>query len=175
MPGRPRSGRVRWLTGSALAALAVATGSMNVAHADEPPVPKFEYAKPPEKATEWKVNAKGGLIVTTGNSQSRNGVLGAEASEQTGSNKISLGGQIAYGRSDILVPTIDNTVMPGVVTGFSRQGQTTTNNWQTRGRYDRFLTPNNAAYGSAQLGADKVAGKRLYGGGQVGYSRQLFK
>jgi hypothetical protein len=42
-------------------------------------------------------------------------------------------------------------------------------------RYDRFFTQHNSAYLSARLGGDEPAGKELFGGGQIGYSRQLVK
>jgi hypothetical protein len=146
------------------------------ARAQDVAPPKFEFDKPPEKETDWRVQAKGGLIVTTGNSQSRNGVLSLSGSRQRGGNKISLDGQAAYGRSNIIVPVVgpdptDATRM--AVTGLDRRGETTANEWRARGRYDRFLTDNNAIYGLGQIGADRIAGKRLVGGGQVGYSRQL--
>jgi putative salt-induced outer membrane protein YdiY len=134
--------------------------------------PKFEFDKPPEKPTDWKVQAKGGLLVTTGNSQSRNGNMALTAARQTGWNKVSLDGNVAYGRSKVLVPILDAT---GAVAGLSRVPETTTNMWGARGRYDRFLTPNNSAYGLGKIGADRVAGKKLVGGGQAGYSRQLVK
>ena len=51
----------------------------------------------------------------------------------------------------------------------------TNNNWFTKGRYDRFFTPNNSGYVSAQAAGDEVAGKTFYGGGQIGYSRQVYK
>jgi putative salt-induced outer membrane protein YdiY len=133
--------------------------------------PKFQFEKPPEKPSDWQVQAKGGLLVTTGNSQSRNGNLGLTASHQTDGNKVSLEANVAYGRSNVLVPVIDM----GVVTGLERSPETTTNQWKARGRYDRFFTPNNSAYVLGQIGADRVAGKKLVGGGQVGYSRQLVK
>jgi hypothetical protein len=62
-----------------------------------------------------------------------------------------------------------------MTTGLTRQEVTTTNNWFAKGRYDRFLTPNNSAYISAQGAGDKIAGKQFFGGGQIGYSRQLIK
>jgi hypothetical protein len=133
--------------------------------------PKFQFEKPPEKPSDWKVQAKGGLLITSGNSQSRNGNLGVVGSHQTGYNKVSLEGNVAYGRSNVLVPVIDM----GVVTGLERTPETTTNQWRTRGRYDRFFTPNNSGYVLGQIGADRVAGKKLVGGGQLGYSRQLIK
>ena len=51
----------------------------------------------------------------------------------------------------------------------------TTNSWLFRGRYDWFFTPNNSGYASGQAAADQVAGKSFFGGGQVGYSRQVLK
>ena len=62
-----------------------------------------------------------------------------------------------------------------VITGIGRSEVTTTNNWQTKARYDRFFTANNAGYASAQAAADRIAGKSFAGGGQIGYSRQLYK
>jgi putative salt-induced outer membrane protein YdiY len=133
--------------------------------------PKFQFEKPPEKPSDWQVQAKGGLLITSGNSQSRNGNLGLTGSHQTGFNKVSFEGSVAYGRSNVLTPVIENMV----VTGLTRTPETTTNQWKTRARYDRFLTENNSAYVLGQLGADRVAGKKLVGGGQAGYSRQLVK
>jgi hypothetical protein len=149
--------------------LAAALGPAGAARAQLPP-PKFEYSKPPDKPADWKVIAKGGLLVTTGNSQSRNGNLTLTGSRQDGQNKLTFDGTVAYGRSQILIPVLDAM---GNVAGLARQAQTTTNQWRTRGRYDRFFTSNNAAYLLAQIGADRVAGKRLVGGGQLGYSRHL--
>ncbi len=142
------------------------------ASAQTPPVAKFDFQPPPPKDVDWKVQAKGGFLMTSGNSRAQSGTFSLDGSRQQGSNKVSLNGGIAYGKSDVLVPVLD---VAGDVTGFGRQAQTTTNEWKTRGRYDRFLTPNNAAYVLGQMGGDKIAGKRLYGGGQLGYSRQVYK
>jgi hypothetical protein len=147
--------------------------------AQEPPVPTFKFEKAPPKPVDWKVQAKGGALVTRGNSDSQTGVLSVNGSRQVTENKISLEGRIAYGRSNIVVPVItpDTTTMPATnrLTGLDRRAETTTNEWLGRGRYDRFLTTNNAAYVLGQIAADRVAGKKLFGGGQVGYSRQLWK
>ena len=134
--------------------------------------PTFQFEKPPEKPADWKVQAKGGLLVTSGNSQSRNVNMGITGSRQTDGNKLSLDANLIYGRSNVLQPVLD---MNGAIVDLQREPQTTANAWKARGRYDRFFTPNNAAYVLGQIGADKVAGKKLVGGGQVGYSRQLLK
>jgi hypothetical protein len=143
----------------------------STALAQNPAAPKFEYGQAPDKPTDWTAQAKGGLLVTSGNSQSRNGTFSLNASRQAGSDKVSVDGGLAYGRSNILVPVLTG----GEITGFERVAETTTNEWRARGRYDRFLTPNNALYLLGQVGANRVAGKKLVGGAQAGYSRQLLK
>jgi hypothetical protein len=142
------------------------------AFAQNPAPPQFGFEKAPEKPADWKVQAKGGLLVTSGNSRAQTGTFSLDGSRLSGSNKVSLNGGIAYGRSSVLVPVLDAN---GNISGFNRQSQTTTDQWKALGRYDRFVTPNNAAYVLAQIGGDRLAGKDLYGGGQVGYSRQLYK
>jgi large conductance mechanosensitive channel len=139
--------------------------------------PKWEFGKPEAvKAVEWKVQAKGGFLLTTGNSQTQNGNAALSASRKAGGNKLSLDGAIVYGRSNVLTPVFsDDPTMPNSIIGLDRTSVVSTNNWLARGRYDRFFTTNNAAFATAQAAADKVAGKTFFGGGQLGYSRQLWK
>jgi enamine deaminase RidA (YjgF/YER057c/UK114 family) len=124
---------------------------------------------------EWKSQVKGGVVVTSGNSQTKGGTANANVSRKAGNNRFTLDGGFAYGQSSIVTPVFDNVAAPTAVVGLSRTTITSTNNWVTRGRYDRFFTLNNSAYVSGQAAADKVAGKTFYGGGQIGYSRQLVK
>ncbi|HTA19782.1 MAG TPA: DUF481 domain-containing protein [Polyangia bacterium] len=136
--------------------------------------PKFDFGKPEAvKAVEWKSQVKGGLLATTGNSQTINGSVGASVSRKEGNNKLALDGNLAYGKSRIITATPDAAVANQ--TDLNEQSIETTNNWLAKGRYDRFFTLNNAGYALAQAGADKIAGKTFMGGGQVGYSRQLHK
>lgn len=155
------------LAAGALAALAAPS-----AQAQNPAAPEFKFDKPEEKVTPWQAQAKGGLVSTGGNSQTLGGTFSLTGSRRDGDNRVSLDGSLAYGRSQILVPTLD---MAGDVVGFDRRGETTTNEWRTRGRYDRFFTTNNSGYLLGQIGGDRIAGKSLIAGGQVGYSRQLLK
>lgn len=127
------------------------------------------------RAVEWKAQSKGGLILTSGNSQTTNATFGVTASRKQGNNKLALEGGIAYGKSQILVVPATGVDAAGNITAVDRDERVTTNMWSGKGRYDRFLTANNSAYASGQLAADKVAGKKLFGGGQAGYSRQLVK
>jgi hypothetical protein len=144
--------------------------------------PTFQFGKPDEAKkddkkgetpkVEWKVQAKAGVLLTSGNSQSQNATVGLDASRKEGNNKLALDGGLAYGRSTLISP-IYNTAMPTEIDGIARESITTTNNWFSKGRYDRFFTANNAGYASAEAAADKIAGKTFFGGGQIGYSRQL--
>ena len=144
----------------------VALTSAGAARAQNAPVPAFDFGKlPPEKpAVEWKVQAKGGLLLTSGNSQTGSGTAGLDASRLQGRNKLSLNGGVAYGRSRLLTPIVQDVpdgAMPGMTTpvtiGYTRESRTTTNEWHTRGRYDRFITDNNAAYVVGLLASDKIA------------------
>jgi hypothetical protein len=145
--------------------------------------PTFTYGKPdeakpgtpPPPAVEWKAQVKGGFTSTSGNSQTVGGVLGGTASRKEGNNRLGVDVAAAYGRSNILTPTLDTTTSPPVITALPRNDVETTNNWLAKGRYDRFFTTNNAGYASAQAAADRIAGKAFFGGGQIGYSRQLYK
>ncbi len=135
---------------------------------------KVEANKPPP--VEWKAQVKGGLMVTSGNSQTTNGTFGVLASRKEGNNKLALEGGAAYGRSNLLTPVyVDPTAAMPEIMNFERTEIVTTNNWLAKGRYDRFFTANNSGYASAQAAADKIAGKSFFGGGQIGYSRQLYK
>lgn len=145
--------------------------------------PKFQFVKPEAPpatvaapTVEWKAQVKGGFTMTSGNSQATNGTLSGNASRKSGGNKLALDASIAYGTSNVLRPNDLNA--NGVIDNeaeLTRESTETTNNWMVKGRYDRFLTPNNATYVSAQAAADRVAGKKFQGGGQAGYSRQLLK
>jgi Protein of unknown function, DUF481 len=162
---------------SAVAAAACALLLGGTAHGQANPT--FAYAKPEEAASvpavEWKAQARGGVVATSGNSQSGNANFGVAASRKQGNNKLTLDGNIAYGRSTVWTPVVDTSVVPNVVVGLDGKGTTTTNNWNARGRYDRFFTPNNSGFASALAAGDEIAGKSFFGGGQIGYSRQLIK
>jgi hypothetical protein len=141
------------------------------AHAQKDP--KFDFGKAEEvKTVEWKAQAKGGVSMTTGNSQTTNGTATASVSRKEGNNKLALEAGAAYGRANNRIATIDPIANMYTV---DRQSITSTNNYYGKGRYDRFFTANNAAYASGQAAADKIAGKTFFGGGQIGYSRQLYK
>jgi len=95
--------------------------------------------------------------------------------QRTEATEFAFDAAAAYGESNIIVPVFGDAASPAIITSLDRRSTTTTNNWVTKARYDRFFTTNNAGYGSGNVGGDRIAGKSLVAGGQVGYSRQLFK
>jgi hypothetical protein len=141
-----------------------------------PPCPPPPPPPPPD-AVEWKAQSKGGMLISSGNAQSKSFTFGLNGSRKEGNNKVALEGAMAYGTSNVPVAVVDTTTDPTkpTITAIDRQQTTTTNNWAAKGRYDRFITDNNTAYASGQAAADKIAGKTFFGGAQVGYSRQLLK
>ena len=153
--------------------------------------PTFVYAKPdepkpaapaappppppPPPKVEWKAQVKGGFLATSGNSQTTGGTFAGNVSRKEGNNKLTIDAGAAYGRSNVLAPVYDNASAPTAIVGTTRTEVVSTNNWLTKGRYDRFFTTNNSGYVSAQAAADPIAGKSFFGGGQIGYSRQVYK
>ncbi|MBN2573645.1 MAG: DUF481 domain-containing protein [Deltaproteobacteria bacterium] len=140
----------------------------------EPPPPP---PPPPADGVEWKAQSKGGMLVATGNAQSKSFTFGVNGSRKQGNNKVALEGAMTYGTTNVMIANVDSTTDPSkpTITSLDREEAVTSNNWAAKGRYDRFITENNTAFASGLAAADKVAGKTFFGGGQLGYSRQLLK
>ena len=144
--------------------------------------PKFEYGKADEvkdvKKVEWKASAKAGLLISTGNSQSRTLSAGGTASRKAGNNKIGIEASAAYARAGISIAVDDDamgtagngTIEEDEITSVDR---TTTKAFAGKLRYDRFFSANTSAFLTAVASKDEPAGKNFVGGGQIGYSRQL--
>jgi putative salt-induced outer membrane protein YdiY len=127
------------------------------------------------KDVEWKASAQGGLLTTSGNSRISALSAGLVASRKAGSNKLQLDAGLAYARSSVFIASDVNG--NGVIDPNEIQHPTSTTNqgWTTKVRYDRFLTEHNSIYAAGLAAVDKPAGKEFVGGGQLGYSRQLYK
>lgn len=164
-------------TGKLLLA-AVAIAAPGVAAAQAPANPEFKFEEKPKevvKAVEWKASAQAGLIITTGNSQTTTLSGVAKGSRKAGFNKLELEGGGAFARSTIRVASDDN--MNGMIddSEVAQVTQTTNERWYGTARYDRFLTEQNSLYIKALIESDEPAGKELVLGGQLGYSRLLYK
>lgn len=163
---------------SAVGALLLLLGPA-LALAQEPPKPEFKFETAPAVApqvAEKKLQAKGGLVNLGGNSSVTTGTLGASGSYKLGQNRVSSEAGLALAKTRVLLGQDGNGNKFVEDSGeLVRDEQTTSKLLQAKGRYDRFLTLNNSVYGSAQVLSDEPAGKKIVGGGQVGYSRQLWK
>ncbi len=163
-------------TMAGLCSLTVLLALTSAAYADDP---KFEYGKAEElkdiKAVVWKAAAQAGFIFTSGNSHTTTFSAGANASRKEGDNKLSLEATAAFGKSELRVVNDANNDMLVAPDEIQVVNAETTNNYMLRARYDRFLTTHDSLFVTARVGADKIAGKTLIAGGQIGYSRLLFK
>ena len=149
--------------------------NLGTAHAQDP---KFVYGTPLSDIEKpiWKASAQAGLILATGNANNLTLSGGAALSRTDGRNKIALDVNAAYGRATNYIANDKNGDQ--ILSGpdeIDTSTQTNSKLWNVKVRYDRFFSKNNLGYVSALIGGNEPAGKLVYGGGQVGYSRQLLK
>jgi hypothetical protein len=142
--------------------------------------PKFEYGKHDDvkdvKVVEWTAAAEAGAVFTTGNSETTTLTGGFKASRKAGDNKLALEASGAFARSGIRV--LDDKNGNGVIDDSSEittQETTTTEQLASKLRYDRFLSDFDSLYVAALAARDVPAGKESALGGQLGYSRRLYK
>lgn len=161
------------LTATSAALFIVASAAAATAQ----PAPKFEFGKADEvkdvEKVEWAATAEAGLVFTTGNGRTTTITGGLKASRKEKANKFSIDAAGTFARSSVLkVTSTDNIISANEV---SRESTTAAQNYLVKLRYDRFLTEFNSLFVAALGGADVVAGKDFAGGGQLGYSRLLYK
>jgi hypothetical protein len=145
----------------------------------QPKDPKFEYGKADEvkevKEVEWNAQAEAGAVFTTGNSKTTTVAAGFKAARKTGGNKLTLEGSLTYAKSSVrtLAEGADpmNVGREDIITINSVTAETVFG----KARYDRFLTKHNSLFGAAIAARDLPAGKEAVFGGQLGYSRRLYK
>ena len=160
-----------WLLAALLAA------APGLVHADEP---KFDFAKKDEvkdvKAPEWLAAAEAGAIFTSGNSHTTTLSGGIHASRKSGDNKLAIDATAAYVKTGVRV--LDDKNGNGLIDNpseIANADSVTAETLASRLRYDRFLTDFNSLYAAALASRDVPAGKLSVFGGQVGYSRRLYK
>ncbi len=157
-----------------LIAVAILAGTAGTASAQT-----FSFGKAEEvkdvATTDWQGTAEGGLVITTGNSRTTTLTAGGKLVRLAEKNKFQGEAGIAYSRARLLIA--QDVDMDGDIsrTELDYVSTTSANTWFGKLRYDRFLTEKNSLYIAALASRDVPAGKELVGGGQVGYSRQLFK
>lgn len=141
--------------------------------------PKFEMGKRDDvkdvKAVVWTAKGEAGLVATTGNSQTTTIAGGANVTRKDADNKFDgvLTGTFARATtrsaSDL---DGDGAISAGEL---SETTATSAKNAAAKLRYDRYLTGLDSLYIAALGAIDKPAGKQFQGGGQLGYSRSLYK
>ena len=141
---------------------------------------KFEYGKYDDvkdvKDVEWKATAEAGLVVTAGNSESVTATGGLKASRKTGANKLSVEGSFAYAKSSLwLLEDLNGNDLIDSEAEIVPAETVTAETLAGKFRYDRFLTDLNSLFVAALASRDVPAGKELVIGGQLGYSRSLYK
>ncbi len=141
---------------------------------------KFEYGKYDDikdvKTVEWKATAEAGVVFTTGSSESLAANGGIRASRKSGNNKLELEAAAAYARTGLrfLIDRNDNGMIDDE-TEITSVETITAETLASKLRYDRFLTRLNSLYVAALASRDTPAGKQFVFGGQLGYSRTLYK
>jgi len=142
--------------------------------------PTFSYGKADDvkdvKTTEWHASAEGGVVFTTGNSETTTATGGIKLARKTGNNLFAFEAAGAYAKAG--VRTIDDKNGNGLIDNDSEIVTTNTLTAETvnvKARYDRFLTTDNSLFAAALASRDLPAGKYAVFGGQLGYSRQLYK
>lgn len=142
--------------------------------------PKYAFGKPDDlkdiKTVEWKANAEAGLVLTAGNSHTTTATAGVKISRKEGNNKLAIEGNATYATSTVRV--INDLNGNGLIDGpneISDQTTVTAETLNAKLRYDRFLAESDSVYIAALASRDVPAGLRSAVGGQVGYSRRLYK
>jgi hypothetical protein len=160
-----------------VAALVTATGLLSLVVGDAGAAePKFEFGKPEVvQETVWKASAQGGLVLSGGNSSATAGSAGLSITRNAGRNKLAADVSGAYARTEVDVSAdadADGFIGPGELT---TERRTSSRLLSGKLRYDFFFTERNSAFAAGLLASDRPSGKELTGGGQVGYSRLLWK
>jgi hypothetical protein len=143
------------------------------------PAPTYTYGKQEDvkdvKDVTWTGNVSAGLVATTGNSRTTTATGGASVTRKDADNKLDASATVTYAHATTrVVNDLNGNMMidPGEV---SDQTATSANNAAAKLRYDRYLTTLNSIYVAALGTIDHPAGKAFQGGGQIGYSRSLYK
>lgn len=141
--------------------------------------PKFEMGKHDDvkdvKAVEWTAKGEAGLVATTGNSQTTTITAGANVTRKDADNKFDavLTGTFARATTFIAVDADGDGLISE--NELDQVTATSAENAALKLRYDRYLTGLDSLYVAALGAIDKPAGKEFQGGGQIGYSRSLYK
>lgn len=141
--------------------------------------PTYEKGKADDvkdvKAVEWTAKGEASLMTSTGNSRTTTASVGANATRKDKDNKFDAAFVAAYARATTRTATDTNGNGAIDAGELSTTKATSAKNMALKLRYDRYLSTLDALYVAALGAIDQPAGKEFQGGGQIGYSRGLYK
>ncbi len=140
-----------------------------LSHADS--ADRSDSANEPE--LQWRAQAQGGLLLTSGNSSSTTLAGALKASLVTGDNRVDLHLAGAFARSSVFMGTDRNGDMLFSQDEVERITSIASQSWLASTRYARALTRRNLLVATTSLASDKPAGTNLVASGQLGYGRVL--
>jgi putative salt-induced outer membrane protein YdiY len=149
---------------------------------DTTAAPTFGYGekpKPEAKDTGWKAEAKAGLLWLAGNSDSTSLSAGLKISRDAVWQRYSLTANYAFASSRVY----SAPATPIVINSLDELGSTSMLSarlWNVTPRFDQWLLHRDApgdtsVYVLGNIASDYAAGKKLFGGGQLGVSTLIFK
>lgn len=156
--------------------IAAILGIAAPAHAENPTFAMGKHDDVKDvKAVEWTAKGEAGLVATTGNSQTTTITAGATVIRKDADNKFEgvLAGTFARATTFVAADLNGDGVIGA--DELSQSTATSAENAAVKLRYDRYLTELNSLYVAALGAIDRPAGKDFAGGGQIGYSRSLYK
>lgn len=156
-----------------------------VAVAQTSAAPSFTHTEGPKaaaKETGWKVEAKAGVIWLAGNADSTSISAGLATTRDAAMQRYSLQAAYAFAKSKMLVIPPGATI-PYHITSLDQleeQNSLTARLWNVTPRFDQWLLRRKALgdtslYVLGNIASDYAAGKKLFGGGQLGVSTLLLK
>lgn len=149
---------------------------------DTTAAPAFTYGeKPKEEAKDagWKAEAKAGLLWLAGNSESLSLSAGLKVSRDAVWQRYSLNANYAYSMARVY----GSPATPTQITSIDELNGTSmlaARLWNVTPRFDQWIIHRNApgdtsVYVLGNVASDYSAGKKLFGGGQLGVSTLVLK
>ena len=169
---------IRTLLGALVAVVVAAPAQAQ----DTTVAPTFAYADTPKedaKDTGWKVEAKAGLLWLAGNSDSTSLSAGLKVTRDALWQRYSLTAAYAFAKSRVYSTPAAPTVIDNL-DQLRSANLLSARLWNVTPRFDQWLVHREAAgdtsvYVLANIASDYAAGKKLFGGAQVGVSTRIFK
>jgi putative salt-induced outer membrane protein YdiY len=170
------------VTRTLLAVLVTLTVALPALAQDTTAAPSFTYAEKPKedvKVTGWKAEAKAGLLWLAGNSDSTSLSAGLKVTRDAVWQRYSLNANYAFAKSR----TYETPSAPITISNLDELRSASLLSarlWNITPRFDQWLIHRDApgdtsVYVLANIASDYAAGKKLFGGAQVGVSTLIFK